>query len=97
MSGGHTSDRARLLLPFAALVALTALELTVVGLPVERAARITALVGLAATKAAIVLFGFMGLRGEPRVLRVTIVLPLLAAPVFAVVLMLEAAFRARAG
>jgi heme/copper-type cytochrome/quinol oxidase subunit 4 len=88
---------ARLLVPFAALIALTAFELVVIGLPVERAARVTALVGLATTKAAVILLGFMGLRDEPRVMRLTIVAPLLIAPAFAVVLMLESAFRARGG
>jgi len=88
---------ARFLVPFVALIALTGLELLVVGQPAERAARVTALVGLSTTKAAVILLGFMGLRGEPRVMRLTIVAPLLIAPAFAVVLMLESAFRARGG
>jgi hypothetical protein len=83
------------LMAYTLLVVLTALELVVIGLPVERAARITALVGLGATKAAVVLLGFMNLRGEPRVQRFALLLPLLLAPAYAVVLMLEAAFRAR--
>lgn len=82
---------------FAALVAITALELAVVQLPIERAARITALVGLGVTKVATVLMLFMNLRGEPRGLRLGMLLPLLLAPGFAVVLMLDAAFRARLG
>ena len=84
---------------FAALVAITALELAVVQLPLpgERAARITALVGLGTTKVATLLMFFMNLRGEPRGLRLGVLLPLLLAPGFAVVLMLDAAFRARAG
>jgi cytochrome c oxidase subunit IV len=82
---------------FAALLALTALELTVIGLDTGRAARITDLAGLAMTKAAVVLIFFMGLRAERRPLRFTALLPLLVAPGFAVVLMLEAAYRARLG
>jgi caa(3)-type oxidase subunit IV len=80
---------------FAALLALTALELSVIHLPVDRAARITALCGLAMAKVGLVLLFFMDLRALPRLLRFTALVPLLAAPGFAVVLMLEAAFQAR--
>jgi cytochrome c oxidase subunit IV len=83
------------LLTFALLLTLTALELAVIRLDVERAARITALAGLAITKAGLVLWIFMRLKEEPRALRATALLPFLVAPGFAVVLMLEAAFRAR--
>ena len=82
---------------FAALLALVALELVVVRLDAGRAERVTALCGLAMAKAALVLLGFMRLGSESRVVRVTALLPLLLAPGFAVVLMLEAAFRARLG
>ena len=82
---------------FAALVALTSLELTCIQLPVERALRVTALAGLAMTKAAVLLLFFMHLRGESRPLRASVLVPLCLAPIFAVVLMLEAAFRARLG
>jgi heme/copper-type cytochrome/quinol oxidase subunit 4 len=85
----------RYLMTFAVLLAFTALELAVVHLEVGRAARITALAGLAISKVALVLWLFMGLREEPRELRATALLPFLVAPAFAVVLMLETAFRAR--
>lgn len=87
----------RTLLVFLALLGLTALELVVSGLPVGPGARITALTGLALTKGVLVLLAFMHLRGEPRALRLTVLAPLLLAPGFAIVLMLEAAFHARAG
>jgi hypothetical protein len=77
-----------------ALLALTALEVAVVGLPVDRAARITALVGLGMTKALLLLVAFMRLGREPRALRFTALAPLFLAPGFAVALLLEAAFRA---
>jgi heme/copper-type cytochrome/quinol oxidase subunit 4 len=93
----QTRDTLRYLTAFAAMVTITTFELVVIQLPVERAARITALAGLAMTKAAVVLLYFMNLRGESRGLRLTVLAPLLLAPGFAVVLMLEAAFRARAG
>jgi hypothetical protein len=85
------------LLAFGALLALVALELVVVRLDAERAERVTALAGLAMAKAALVLTVFMGLGRESRLVRATALAPLLLAPGFAVVLMLEAAFRARHG
>jgi cytochrome c oxidase subunit IV len=95
--GGTTrgDPLARGLMTFAVLLGLTALELAVIGLEVERAARVTALAGLAMTKAALVLWLFMRLKDEPLRLRATVVLPFLIAPGFAIVLMLETAFQAR--
>lgn len=85
------------LLPFAVLLALTGCELLVSrlpGAPETRAARVTALVGLAMLKAATVLSFFMELRGAGRALRRLALLPILLAPPIAVVFMLEAAYRA---
>lgn len=76
------------------LLALTALEVTVVGLPVDRAARITALVGLGMTKGLVVLTAFMRIGRESRILRAGVLVPLVLAPGFAIALMLDAAFRA---
>jgi caa(3)-type oxidase subunit IV len=84
----------RLVLALGALFLLTALEVGVVNLPVERALRVTALVGLAMTKALLLLVAFMRLGREPRLIKLTALVPLFVAPTFAVVLMLEAAFRA---
>ncbi len=84
----------RLVLALGALFALTALEVTVVNLPVERALRVTALVGLAMTKALVLFVAFMRLGREPRIIKFTALVPLFIAPTFAVALMLEAAFRA---
>jgi cytochrome c oxidase subunit IV len=75
------------------LLALTALEVGVVGLPVDRAARITALVGLAMTKALLVLASFMRMGRESRILRLALLAPLVLAPGFAVALMLDTIFR----
>jgi hypothetical protein len=76
-----------------ALLAMTALEVGVVGLPIDRATRITVLVGLAMTKALVVLAAFMRIGRHARVLRLALVVPLVLAPTFAVALMLDAAFR----
>jgi caa(3)-type oxidase subunit IV len=84
----------RLVLALGALFVLTALEVGVVNLPVERALRVTALVGLAMTKALLLLVAFMRLGREPRLIKFTALVPLFVAPTFAVALMLEAAFRA---
>ena len=75
------------------LLILTALEVGVVGLPVDRAARITALVGLGMTKGLLVLAAFMRIGREPRILRLGVLVPLILAPGFAVALMLDTAFR----
>jgi cytochrome c oxidase subunit IV len=77
----------------AALLVLTALEVIIVGLPVDRAARITALVGLGMTKGLLLLAVFMRIGRESRILRLGVLVPLILAPGFAVALMLDAAFR----
>ena len=83
----------RLVAALGGLLALTALELGVVGLPIDRTARITALCGLAMTKALVVLAAFLRIGRESRVLRLALLAPLLLAPAFTVALMLDAAFR----
>jgi cytochrome c oxidase subunit IV len=94
----HRGERALPhLLAFAALLVLVALELAVIRADAARAERVTALAGLAMAKAALVLTAFMGVGRESRLVRAMALLPLLLAPGFAVVLMLEAAFRARHG
>ena len=83
----------RLALALVGLLALTALEVIVVGLPVDRTARITALAGLAMTKALVLLGAFMRIRRQSPILRFALLAPMLLAPIFAVALMLDAAFR----
>lgn len=75
------------------LVTFTAMEVSVVRLDLDRALRIVALVGLATAKAAALLIFFMRLRSESRTLKVLVSLPLVLAPAFAVVLMLDAVYR----
>jgi hypothetical protein len=83
----------RLVIALFGLLALTALEVIVVGLPVDRTARITALAGLAMTEALVILTAFMRIGRESRIVRLAILAPLVLAPTFAVALMLDAAFR----
>jgi hypothetical protein len=78
---------------FAAVAVLTTLELVVVGLPVERAARITALAGLLIAKVGLVLFGVMR-AGENRRAAALMLVALPFAVGVAVILMLETMFRA---
>jgi heme/copper-type cytochrome/quinol oxidase subunit 4 len=75
------------------LVTLTALELGVIRLEIEHAARITALCGLAMAKAAMLLWVFMNLRAQSRLVQVLALAPLVAAPGFAIVLMLDVVHR----
>jgi hypothetical protein len=83
----------RLVVALLGLLALTALEVIVVGLPVDRTARITALCGLAMTEALVVLTAFMRIGRESRLLRLALLVPLVLAPSFTVALMLDTAFR----
>jgi hypothetical protein len=80
--------------PFVALVLLTAAELGIALAGGDRATRIAVLVGLLGAKVAVVLTFFMRAQSSRRAARLTVV-ALAAAVGFAVVLMLEAAFRAR--
>jgi len=76
---------------FAAVASLTTLELIVIGLGIERAARITALAGLLIAKVGFVLFGIMRARANRRAAALTLV-AFPAATGIAVVLMLETMF-----
>ena len=95
-TGGAPTARERgsYLAAFAVLVALTLVEIGLVrsqGLP-HRAA-VTALVGLAAAKAALIALFYMHLRYETRILKVTVLGPLAAPAVYGLLLMLDAAWR----
>ncbi len=94
MDGVVRRGRAQYVAGFLVLVALTALELGVIRLDVLRAARITALAGLAMAKAGLIVWVFMDLRAQPRVVQVLAFAPLLLAPGFTVVLMLDVVYRA---
>jgi hypothetical protein len=77
---------------FAALFALGALELIVLGLVMERAARITTLAGLLMAKVGLVLLFLMRARQSRRSARLLLTAIVFCAGV-AVVLMLETAYR----
>jgi caa(3)-type oxidase subunit IV len=81
-------------LVFLVLVTLTALEITVIGFEIGRAARITALVGLAMAKVAALLLFFMHLRSASRSFKLVAAVPLVLAPLVAIVLMMDAVYRA---
>jgi hypothetical protein len=83
----------RLMLALFVLLVITASEVIVAGLPVDRTARITALAGLAMTKASILLVAFMRLGRQSFIVRLAILAPLVLGPGFAVAVMLDAAFR----
>ena len=93
METAHRRGRARYVVGFLVLLILTALELGVIRLEVEHAARITALCGLAMAKAALLLWVFMDLRERPRLVKVLMLAPLLFAPGLTIVLMLDAVHR----
>lgn len=79
---------------FAGLVVLTALELGVSRAPgVGRGAVVAALVGLAVAKASLIALFFMHLRYETRILRLTVLAPLVAPAVYALAVMADASWR----
>jgi cytochrome c oxidase subunit IV len=77
------------LIVFGWLAALTALEVGLVYLPLERAPMASALIALAVAKAGLVALFFMHLRYETRILRRAVLLPLLAPILYGVVLVAE--------
>jgi caa(3)-type oxidase subunit IV len=88
------SHRKQYLVVFGVLFALTVLEVGVTYTHIARAAMILALVGLALTKAMFVALYYMHLASERRVLRLVVGVPLLVfPPLYAIVLMAEAAWR----
>jgi caa(3)-type oxidase subunit IV len=78
---------------FAALVAITGLELAVALSGAGRGSVMAALVGLAVAKAALVGLFFMHLGQETPVLRWTVLGPLLAPGIYGIVLGADAAWR----
>lgn len=80
---------------FAVLTVLTAAEVGVIHVPgISHGSLVGALVAMAIAKAALVLLSFMHLGHETRALKLTVMLPFLFPAGYAVVLMLEAAWRA---
>ena len=83
-------SRKQYLVVAAVLALFTLLEVGVVYTGLARGLIITALIGLAVSKALAVAFYYMHLKSESRYLRWILGLPLLFPPLYAVVLMLEA-------
>jgi cytochrome c oxidase subunit 4 len=79
---------------FVALAALTAIEVAVATLPgIGRQAIITALLVLAVSKAGLIALFFMHLKYETRIMRLTVLGPLVAPAVYALALISDAAWR----
>ena len=88
------SHRKQYMKVFVVLFVLTVLEVGVTYVDVARSAMVLALVGMALTKAVFVALYYMHLASERRVLRLVVGMPLLVfPPLYAVVLMTEAAWR----
>ncbi len=90
-----TAHRAQYALVFALLGVLTLVELGVARTSgLSRPAVIVALVAIAVAKAALIALFYMHLRFETRILRFTVLAPLLAPAAYGVILMAEAGTRA---
>ncbi len=93
-AGRAVHERAQYLVVVAALAVLTVTELGVSRTQgIARAAAVIALVALAIAKASLIALFFMHLRFETRVLRLTVLGPLLAPAAYGIVLMADAAWR----
>jgi caa(3)-type oxidase subunit IV len=91
---GEAHGRAQYVVVVAVLAALTLVELGVARSPgIPKRAAIVALVALAIAKASLIGLFFMHLRYETRVLRFTVLGPLLAPAVYGLVLMADSAWR----
>ena len=89
----HGATKGEIFKVFVVLVVLTGLELGVVKLPVGRTPMVIALVGLALAKAYTVAMYYMHLKGETKIMKVMVYVPLAFPAMYAVVLMLEAIAR----
>ena len=88
------AHRAQYLVVFGVLGGLTLVELGVARAPgVARAAVVLALVTLAVAKAALIALFYMHLRFETRILRLTVLGPLVAPAIYGIVLIAEAGTR----
>jgi cytochrome c oxidase subunit 4 len=92
---GHAPNRAEYFKVFAALFALTVLEVIVANpkLGISRTLVGIALVGMAVTKAAMVGFFYMHLKHETKILKYTVAIPMVTPAFYALVLVSEAAWR----
>ena len=78
---------------FVILAVLTLLEVVLAQIGISKNLLAVALVGLALTKAAIVGLYYMHLKGETKVMKLMVAVPLAAPTLYAIALMTEAAWR----
>lgn len=91
MSAAHS--KREYFIVFVVLTVLTALEIGVKYMHVSRSAMITALIGLALSKAICVALFYMHLKSETRSLKLVVGIPMLFPALYAVVLIVEAIAR----
>jgi caa(3)-type oxidase subunit IV len=95
---GHKVDRKEYWKIFVVLFVLTVLEVGVAQIPgIAKSLLYIALIGLAVTKAACVGLFYMHLKHETKYLKLTVALPFAAPTVYALVLIVEGAWRATRG
>jgi caa(3)-type oxidase subunit IV len=92
--GHHKPNIREYLIIFGVLTALTVLEVLVAQVPgISKGLLAIALIGLALTKAGIVGLYYMHLKHETRILKLTVMVPMAAPAIYALVLISEAAWR----
>jgi cytochrome c oxidase subunit 4 len=93
-AAGHGGGRTQYVVVFGLLGVLTLVELGVAGTSgIPRTAALIAFVGLALAKAALIALFYMHLRFETRILRLTVLAPLVAPAIYGVVLIAEVTAR----
>jgi cytochrome c oxidase subunit 4 len=89
----HGATKKEIWTVFVVLIVLTGLELGVVYLRIGKWAMITALIGLALAKAYTVAMYYMHLKGETKIMKFMVYLPMMFPALYAIVLMVEAIAR----
>ena len=89
----HGATVSEIIKIFVVLIVLTGLELGVVYLPISKKLIVTGLVSLALSKAYTVAMYYMHLKGETRVMKIVVYLPMVFPALYAVALMLEGVYR----
>lgn len=89
----HSGSRREYAIIFVVLAVLTVLEVLVAKAPVDKGPMVAGLIGLAVTKAVLVALFYMHLKTETRVLKLTVLVPMMTPVVYALVLIGEGMWR----
>ena len=89
----HVASKKEIFRVFVVLCVLTGIELGMVYMPIAKKLIVAGLIALALSKAYTVAMYYMHLKAETKIMKLMVYVPLVAPPFYAIVLMLEAAYR----